>query len=125
MPQAKAKAPAKRPAPLTPPPKRMPKAKAGRRVNLDERLASARAARAESQGDAPVLTVGGKEFTLPVEMPYDFLRLCQYAEFHAAAAAIGGQDLADAIEDLKLSVDDLETFFDTVAEDLYGVTEGK
>lgn len=118
---------AKRPAPLTPPAPRNGSTNGSgpRRVNLTERLASARAARAEAGHEAPVLEVDGQEYTLPIEMPYDFLHLCQRGQFAEAAAELGGQPLADAVKAQHLTVNDLETFFEAIAEDLYGVSEGK
>jgi hypothetical protein len=113
-----------RPAPLEPPPKSKPKAPA-RRVNINERLASARAARAEAQGEAPVLEVGDAEYALPVEMPYDVVRLVATGEFMEGFAALGGEQFASAVGDLGLSMDDLKVFVETIMEDVYGVSEGK
>jgi len=110
----------------TPNAKKPAAAKEPRRANIKERMAAARAARAEAAGERPVLEgVGDGDITLPLEMPYEFLRLWESADFHGALVALFDGDMApvESITD-GLSVDDLGTIVEVIGE-LYGVDEGK
>lgn len=57
-------------------------------------LDAARAARAEAQQDKPVITFGGKEFTLPAELPWE-----------VAEAAASGDGVA-ALKSIELLLGD-------------------
>ena len=97
---------------------------AGRRRNLDEALASARAARAEARGEPPVLEVDGQEIVLPVEMPYDFMRLAAAGDLNGGLLALFGDEDTVGKVTGGMSVDDLQTLVEVVG-DVYGASAGK
>lgn len=105
-----------------PAPKKTPAAKsaAGDRV-ID--LDAARAARAEKNGPAPIIRLGGKDWTLPVELPADFAILSAAGDLAGAMHALLGEQF-EAFWKIGLSMDDLEAIADQAAG-LYGVQTGE
>ena len=86
-----------------------------REINLD----AARAERAAQRGEPPVLTVDGKSYELPHELPTDFVELVIEERLRAALRLVIGSDA----DELKLSVEDWEYLAEEVA-DAYGIKGG-
>lgn len=89
-------------------------------------LNAARAARAEAEREPVLLEFGDETFTLPVEMPYDLVRLSSQGDLDGAILSLfdGDQKAADRLYAQKPTMDDLHALVDGLA-DLYGVGEGK
>jgi hypothetical protein len=93
-----------------------------RRVDLD----AARAARLEQEGEAPVVVLGGKEFTLPGRLPAKVLvglagvSKGDLSGFGDALDALFGDRTADALA-AGLEIEDL----DDIIEGAYGVAPGE
>ena len=87
-------------------------------------LASARAARAEAAAEPVTLKWDDEtSFTLPAEMPADFLLLAQEGNLRGAVAALMGEQ-ADAFFALRPSMDDI-TALAELAGDAYGMKPGE
>jgi len=102
-------------------------------ANVD--LDKARAARAESNGEAPTVTFGGASFTLPVELPFSMVE-----EAHTLSASVGDpyaitQAISNIAESLfgdryqefldhGPSMGDMQMLMDSIPE-LYGMTPGE
>lgn len=90
-------------------------------------LDAARAARREAKGESPVVKLNGKEYQLPVELPYEALECIR--ELNNPETAAGALvDITKALmgknyEKIKsqLAFDDLEVFVGGALEE-YGVT---
>lgn len=97
------------------------------RIDLD----AARAARAEALADAPILVIGGKDYTLPVEVPYRFAELLariQHANEQESAELIGDSLrilFGDAYEEVskQMSIADIGALFDQIGK-AYGTPLG-
>lgn len=87
-------------------------------------LDQARVARAEKRGKPAVIRLGGVDFTLPMEMPFD---VAEIAAEDGSPRAILTALLGDAAEEffaLRLSVDDMEESV-AAALEVYGLTAGE
>lgn len=92
------------------------------KIDLD----AARAARREASGEAPVIVFGGKEFTLPVELPLEAAEV-----INKITSSANGTEISDVFKvllgdryqefrELGPSVPDVLAFFDEIAP-AYGV----
>lgn len=90
------------------------------RIDLD----AAKAARREASGEAPIVVFGGKEFTLPVELPQSAAEAINDVSNDKGSVndifkiLLNGQ-FSDFMA-LGPSVDDVKEFFDKIAP-VYGV----
>lgn len=92
-------------------------------IDLDK----SRAARREAKGEGPVVTLEGKEYKLPVELPFEALEALRGMNDPSTAAG----SLVDFTEAMlgksyagmkgKLSFDDLESLVEGVLEE-YGIS---
>lgn len=100
-----------------------PRANPSRIIDLDAARRERAAARSEADSEPVVLRLGGRDYTLPVEMPVDFALLGQAGDLRGAVIALLG-DVADSFFASTPSVDDLNSLV-RIANDVYGVGEGK
>lgn len=98
----------------------MPPAKkpARRQINLDK----ARAARREAAREPVVLTFGGKDHELPVELPVDYALCAQEGNLRGAINALLGDSAATFVADATM--DDLTSLIEMVNQE-YGVAQGE
>lgn len=89
-------------------------------------LDAVRAARAEAQADAPVVTFGGKEYQLPAEMPWSVVEAAASGDAAGVVQAVKAL-LGDQWEDFAshgLSVADMTALMEHIGT-LYGGEPGK
>jgi hypothetical protein len=94
----------------------------GRVIDLD----AARAARAEAQSEAPVLRFANKDWTLPVELPWEIAEAAAAGDAAAALNAIQlllGDQWAE-FKSHRPSLADVLVIVEGIGE-LYGVAAGK
>jgi hypothetical protein len=103
-----------------------PAKKPARVLNLNAARAQRAAARAEADSQPVTLELGDEMFELPVEMPYDLIRLASEGDLHGALASLfdGDEDAMKRLYAQRLSMDDLEALVKGASE-IYGVGEGK
>lgn len=90
----------------------------GRTINLDE----IKAARSEKAGDPITVTFSGEEFTLPAEMPFEFVDRMAAGDLGGGAKALFG-DQYDRFIALGPSMTDFTDLAERVS-DLYGASLG-
>lgn len=89
-------------------------------------LDAARIARAEAQGEAPVIRFGGQDWTLPSELPWAVAEAAAANDGPAALAAIRlllGSQWAE-FSKLNPSLSDVAVLLEGVGE-IYGASPGK
>lgn len=91
----------------------------GRVIDLDR----ARAARAEAKKEPVTLKFGGRDFTLPPEIPFDFAMYAAEGRLRESVGALIGDD-AEAFFALRPSMPDIEALVDH-ARTVYGVKVGE
>lgn len=87
-------------------------------------LDAARAARAEALGEPLVVRFGGEEFTLPAEVPYDYLALLASGDPRAAINALLGEAEAPRFWQQRPSVGDMRVLMEGI-EEAAGLKEGE
>jgi hypothetical protein len=94
----------------------------GRIIDLD----AARAARAEATKETPVIKFGGKEWTLPSELPWALAEAAAGANAESAIVAVKSLLGSQWEEFLKQnpSVEDMRILLENVAA-IYGADPGK
>lgn len=90
----------------------------GRVIDLD----ASRAARAEAAGVPVVVKLGGREFTLPVELPFLFADHLAEGELRRAFDALLGEQASEFWK-LGVTLPDVEAFAEQVTG-AYGMAEG-
>lgn len=90
-----------------------------RHIDLD----AARAARAEAAGEPPILTLGGRDIELPVELPAAFLDHIANERLTEALKTIMTPEELEHVFAQNLSVEDLVEFSDGIGE-AYGLKGG-
>lgn len=85
-------------------------------------LDGARAARKETE--EVTLKFGGKDFTLPGELPFLFAEYSRQERLDDAMKALLGEDQAREFFALNPTIEDLTAFTELIVE-VYGLDEGK
>jgi hypothetical protein len=91
------------------------------RLDLDAARA-ARAAKAEAEGEAHVLVLGGQEFELPTEMPLDFVLAAAEGDVAGSLRVLLGEEEYENLRAKGLSVSDLNELIGGLAE-VYGLED--
>lgn len=89
-------------------------------------LDAARAARAEANGEAPIVRFGGVDYVLPVELPWAMVEAAASGDAGGLVQAVKlllGDQWA-TFEAEQPSISDMRILVENVAE-LYGVDSGK
>jgi hypothetical protein len=88
-------------------------------------LDAARAARAEAQLDAPVVRFNGKDYTLPVELPWSIVEAAtsqDSVKIIAAVKTLLGEQWND-FQEANVSVADMTVLIESISQ-LYAVEPG-
>ena len=93
-----------------------------RHIDLDAKRAARAAARKETPTDPITLTLGGITYTLPEEVPADFVDLIAEGRFREGFEVLLEDDF-DAFWANDLTLDDLKSFADEIAP-AYGLGGG-
>lgn len=89
-------------------------------------LDAARAARAEAEQEAPVIRFGGKDFTLPVELPWAVVEAASSQDTNSIIGSVKsllGEQWSE-FDKLGVSVEDMKTLIESIAG-VYATDQGE
>jgi len=84
------------------------------RINLDQRRKARAAAREKNNAEPIVVEVGGQDFTLPAELPFEFADKAANGDLRGALSTLFDGD-ADAFFGQKLTFNDVMELVQEVA----------